>query len=97
MSFSSAGVYTQVSGAITAAAGQVIQSAVWNNIHADLGNALTALGSGVINTPMPRNILSANGGFEIWQRGAGGAASVSIAASTTAYTADRNIPTYLVG
>ena len=89
MSFSAAGVYTQVSGAVTAAAGQVIQSAVWNNIHTDLGNALTSLGSGLINQPMPRNILSANGCFEIWQRGAGGAASIAVAASTTAYTADR--------
>jgi hypothetical protein len=30
-----------------------------------------------------------NGGFEIWQRGAGGSASIAVAASTTAYTADR--------
>lgn len=30
-----------------------------------------------------------NGGFEVWQRGAGGGASIAVAASTTAYTADR--------
>lgn len=30
-----------------------------------------------------------NGDFSIWQRGAGGAASIAVAASTTAYTADR--------
>lgn len=36
-----------------------------------------------------RNILGANGGLEIWQRGAGDSASIAVAASTTAYTADR--------
>jgi hypothetical protein len=36
-----------------------------------------------------RNVLGANGNFNVWQRGAGGAASIAVAASTTAYTADR--------
>lgn len=36
-----------------------------------------------------RNTLRANGGFEVWQRGAGGSASIAVGASTTAYTADR--------
>lgn len=38
-----------------------------------------------------RNILFANGGMEIWQRGAGGAASIAVAASSTTgvYTTDR--------
>lgn len=89
MSFGAGGTYTQVSGAITAAAGQVIQSAVWNSIHTDLGNSLTQLGTCLVTSPVPRNILSANGGLEIWQRGAGGAASISVGAGTTAYTADR--------
>lgn len=89
MSFGSGGTYTQVSGAITAAAGQVIQSAVWNNIHTDLGNSLTALGTCLVTNPVPRNMVSANGGLEIWQRDAGGAASIAVTASTTAYTADR--------
>jgi hypothetical protein len=35
-----------------------------------------------------RNLARRNGGFEVWQRGAGGAASFAIGASTTAYTAD---------
>ncbi len=35
-----------------------------------------------------RNIARRNGGLEIWQRGAGGAASFAVGASTTAYTAD---------
>jgi hypothetical protein len=30
-----------------------------------------------------------NGDMEVWQRGAGGSASIAVAASTTAYTADR--------
>lgn len=36
-----------------------------------------------------RNILSDNGGMEVWQRGAGAAASFTVAASQTQYTADR--------
>ena len=35
-----------------------------------------------------KNIAGRNGGLEVWQRGAGGSASISVAASTTAYTAD---------
>lgn len=36
-----------------------------------------------------KNILGDNGGLEIWQRGAGGSASIAVPAATTAYTADR--------
>lgn len=36
-----------------------------------------------------RNIIGDNGGFEVWQRGAGSAASIAVGASSTAYTADR--------
>lgn len=89
MSFGAGGTYTQVSGAITAAAGQVIQSAVWNNIHTDLGNALTALGTCLVTPSNPRNILSDNGSLEVWQRAAGGSASIGVIASATGYTADR--------
>ena len=35
-----------------------------------------------------RNAAARNGGLEVWQRGAGGSASIAVAASTTAYTAD---------
>jgi hypothetical protein len=89
VAFNSSGTYNQVSGAITAAAGQILQSAVWNNIHTDLGNALTALGACAVTPPSPRNLLFANGSLEIWQRGAGGSASIAVGASSTAYTADR--------
>lgn len=36
-----------------------------------------------------RNIVGANGGLEVWQRHAGGSASIAVPASTTVYTADR--------
>lgn len=82
----SGNTYVQISGATSAAAGQIVQSAVWNNIHSDLGDALTTLMT-MVNTGLPgwQNILLANGGFNVWQRGT----SHSVAASTTAYTADR--------
>ena len=82
----SGNTYTLVTGASTAAAGQVVQSAVWNNIHNDIATALTTLMTQA-NTSQPgwQNILVANGGFPIWQRGT----SISVGASTTAYTADR--------
>ena len=40
------------------------------------------------NFPGFSNIARRNGGLGIWQRGAGGAASIAVGASTTAYTAD---------
>ena len=52
---------------------------------------ITIAAEDVLNliTPNFRNILIANGGLEVWQRGAGGSASFSQAASTPGYTADR--------
>lgn len=49
------------------------------------------LPAGSVNNIAPlsyRNILGRNGGFEVWQRGAGGAASIAYAASTGGYNAD---------
>lgn len=90
MGFNSAGVYTAASGATTASAGAVIQSAVWNAIFTDLSSALTQTMNQLINTiSVQRNILFGNGGCEIWQRNSGSTSSIAIAASTTAYTADR--------
>jgi hypothetical protein len=85
----SGATYVNVSGATTAIPGQIIQSAVWDNIHNDIGTALTMLMSQLISTPTKRNILWMNGGFEVWQRGAGASASIAQAASLTGYTADR--------
>ena len=90
MGFSTAGVYTPATGATTATPGSVIQSAVWNAIFTDLTTALTQTMGQLMNSfSVQKNVLFGNGGLEVWQRGAGGAASVAVAASTTAYTADR--------
>lgn len=89
MPFNSAGTYTQVTGAITAVAGQTIQSAVWNAIHADIGTALTQAMQQMISSPSNRNILWMNGGMEIWNRGADNGSTFTPGASTTIYTADR--------
>src|SRR5262249_60899120 len=83
------GVYTPAAGALTAAAGQVVQSAVWDNIFTDMTSAFTTVQQQLQATYGQRNIIGSNGGMEVWQRGAGGSASFAINASTTAYTADR--------
>lgn len=81
--------FANVSGASNAAAGQIVQSAVWNNIHTDYSTAFTQLMSQLVATISSRNICWMNGGFEVWQRGAGSSASIAVGATTTAYTADR--------
>lgn len=81
--------YTSPGGATGALAGQIIQSSVWNQIHTDILNALTQSYSQLIAQIPFRNILCANGGFEVWQRGAGASSSIAVAAAVTAYTADR--------
>lgn len=81
--------YTQVSGATDALAGQVVQSATWNNIHGDMGDALTQVMSQLVSQVSYRNILAANGSADIWQRGAGASSAIAVASATTAYTADR--------
>lgn len=85
----SGSTYTNVSGATGATAGQIVQSAVWNNIHTDLATALTQVMSQLVSGITNRNSLWMNGGFEVWQRGAGSSAAISVAASTLAYTSDR--------
>ena len=85
----SGNVYTPPTGAENAAPGQVLQSAVWNAIFTDMAAAITQLATQANTTPTWSNILAPNGGFAIWQRGAGSSASIAINASTTAYTADR--------
>lgn len=83
------GIFANVSGASSAAAGQIVQSAVWNAIHEDYSDALNQLMSQLLSGISLRNICWMNGGFEIWQRGAGSSASIAVGAGTTAYTADR--------
>jgi hypothetical protein len=82
-------VFANVSGASNAAPGQIVQSAVWNAIHEDYSEAFTQVMEQLIAQITNRNILWMNGGLEVWQRGAGDSASISVAALTTAYTADR--------
>lgn len=90
MTYSATGTYTPAAGALTAAAGQTIQSAVWNAVFGDLSTALTQVMQQLVSTPsVQRNVAFGNGGFEVWQRGAGSAAAIAVAASTAAYTADR--------
>lgn len=81
--------FTLPVGATTAVAGNIVQSATWNAIHSDLNTGLTMLMSQLVSDISLRNILLDNGGFEIWQRGAGSSASIAVVASTTVYTADR--------
>lgn len=84
------GVYTPASGALTATPGQVVQSAVWDAIFTDMSNSLTAIEQQLQATYGQRNIIGSNGGMEVWQRGAGAAASFALAASAgSPYTADR--------
>ncbi len=82
-------VFTPVSGAESAAPGQVLSSTVWNAIFTDLASALTTVMTQTNTIPTFANVLSANGSFNIWQRGAGSTASFAVPASTTQYTADR--------
>lgn len=50
----STGVYTAPAGATTAAAGQVLQSATWDNIFTDIqNNGLTFLGQGKLANQIP--------------------------------------------
>lgn len=81
--------YTNPSGALNAQPGDIVQSAVWNQINTDVSGALTQVYSQLVSDITNRNILAANGSFDIWQLGAGGSSSIAIAASTTQYTADR--------
>jgi hypothetical protein len=85
----SGNVYTPPTGSESAAPGQVVQSAIWNNIFTDLAAALTTLMTQSNTTPNWSNILAPNGGFAVWQRGAGPASNFSVSASSTQYTADR--------
>jgi len=82
-------IYTPPTGAENATPGAIIQSATWNAIHTDIAAALTEVMSQLIAQSTNRNILCANGSFEVWQRGAGASASIAVGASTTAYTSDR--------
>ena len=83
-------VFSNVSGASSAAPGQTIQSAVWDAIHVDYAAALTQLNSQYASVNTNRNIAWMNGGFEVFQRGAGNTFSLPIGANATGtYGPDR--------
>lgn len=81
------GAYSDLTGkpVIGTAANNLVQLDGSAKLPAVDGSQLTNLGA-VLDF---RNVAFGNGGFDIWQRGAGGAAAISVAASSTAYTADR--------
>lgn len=83
------GTFANVAGASSAVAGNIIQSAVWDAIHVDYAAAFNQLMGQMLATSGVKNIMWMNGSLDVWQRGAGSAATFSIAASSTAYTADR--------
>ncbi len=74
--------FTPDSGSLTASF-----SSVYNSILSPTNTSIP-----VVVTPgsvIPGNNMVVNGDFQIWQRGAGGAAAIAVPASTVAYTADR--------
>lgn len=81
--------YTNPTGALNAQPGEIVQSAVWNQINLDISNALSQIDSQQIKLTSNRNILAHNGSFDVWQQGAGGSASFAVGAASTQYTADR--------
>lgn len=90
MALNTDGTYSQVTGATNQAVGNVIPSATWNSIHSDLGTAIQQINGQVIaGQSIGKNLLFGNGGFEVWQRGAGVGSNIAVGASSTAYTADR--------
>lgn len=89
MPLSASGFYIQVTGATTAAPGDVIRSSTWNNTYGDIGNGLTQYMQEFISQPSNRNLMWMNGGFEVWQRTTGLSPVVNILSNTLVYIADR--------
>ena len=63
MPFDNTGLYTPTSGALTAAASQVISSAVWNAIFTDISAALTQLARG--QQPQTARIITSPGNITV--------------------------------
>jgi len=84
--------YTNPTGATGASPGTVIASAVWNQTFNDLSAATTQIYEQYLaGQSVGNNILWGNGGFEVWQRGAGNSSTIVVNSSPTTgtYTADR--------
>ncbi len=84
MPFNGSGVFTIIN---TFVPGTTIFSSAVNANFSDIATGLTTVYA-FQRTPAPSNLARRNGGMEIWQRGAGGSASIAVGASTTAYTCD---------
>lgn len=69
-------------GVVLGSQGEVDAATAARLVEADKLAAAPGYGRGF------RNAAGRGGGLEVWQRGAGGAASIAVAASATAYTAD---------
>lgn len=89
MSYNAAGTYVQVTGATNAQPGLTVFSSTWNNIHTDIGGALTQYMQQFITQSGNRNLLWMNGGFEVWQRTTGNAPGFTLLANNTTQVADR--------
>ncbi len=86
MPFNGAGVFTIIN---TFVPGTTIFSSAMNANFTDIATGLTTVYGLATNAPVASvNILRRNGGLEIWQRGAGGSASIAIPASNASYTSD---------
>jgi len=86
-----------ISGTISAvaySAPNTLVTVTWDSGAGLSNEAITAIligigsGGGAGGQLNYRNILGRNGGFEVWQRGAGGSANIAINAAAGAYTAD---------
>jgi hypothetical protein len=85
------GAYTQINGATNASNGQIIQAPTWDSIFTDIGTSLQQLTQGTVPVLLNmsfHNALARNGSLDIWQRGAGSAAAITVTGAATAYTAD---------
>jgi hypothetical protein len=86
-----------ISGTISAvaySAPNTLVTVTWDSGAGLSNEVITAIlmgigsGGGAGGQPSYRNILGRNGGCEVWQRGAGGSASIEVAPNTTQYIAD---------
>lgn len=87
-----ASLFNAIKQAASEAASGAAEIATQTEVNAGADDARIVTPLKLWTTPMRggwRNIMGANGGFEIASRGAGGVASFAVPASTIAYTFDR--------
>lgn len=95
MSYNNQGIYTPATGATVAAPGQVIASATWNSIHADLSTALTNVGQmNWVNNP---RVISSSGNFTITTTDAWVFVKVPAGTITMPLSSSRTYPVKIMG